>query len=93
MRSDAKEANKKNTGAMWNKRGMKIDTIKDSLISFVVRIISHKFFQPSRLNSVTYIEFDIGYKFVKKDHTYDPVELQLQQIMENPRAVRKTKSA
>ena len=36
---------------------------------------------------------DVGYKIVKKDHTYDLAELQLQQLMENLGAIRKTKSA
>ena len=78
MRSDAKEVIKKNTGALWNKRGMIIETITDPLIAFVVRIISHKFFQTSRLNSVSCISIDVGYKIVKKDHTYVLAEVQLQ---------------
>ena len=36
---------------------------------------------------------DIGYKMVKRDHTYDLVELQLQQIIENLGAIRRTKGA
>ena len=36
---------------------------------------------------------DIGYKIVKRDHTYDLAELQLQRIMENLRAIRRTKGA
>ena len=35
---------------------------------------------------------DVGYKIVKKDHIYDLVEFQLQQVMENLGVVRKTKS-
>ena len=71
LRSDSKKMIEKNTRAMWNKRGMTIDTITDPLINFVVRVISHKFYQSSRLNSVPYITMDVGYKIVKKDHTYD----------------------
>ena len=78
LRSDAKETIEKNTGARWNKRGMTIDTITDPLVNFVVRVISHKFYQSSRLNNVPFITMDIGYKIVKRDHTYDMVELQLQ---------------
>ena len=56
---------------------MKIDTIKDPLVDFVVMVISHKFYQSSTLNIVPCIEVDVGYKIVKKDHTYDLLELQL----------------
>ena len=41
LRSDSKEVIEKNTGAQWNKRVMTIKTIKDPLIEFVVRVISH----------------------------------------------------
>lgn len=75
MRSDAKEVIEKNTGVVWNKRGMTIDTITDPLATFVVMIISHRFFQSRRLNTVPCIFVDIGYKIVKKDHFYDLAEL------------------
>ncbi len=52
LKSDSKEAIEKNTGAKWNKRGMTIDNIQDPIVDFVVRVISHKFYQSSRLNSV-----------------------------------------
>ena len=77
LRSDSKEVIEKNTGAKWNKRGMKIDTIQDPLIDFFVRVIAHKFYQSNRLNNVPCISLDVGYKLVKKDHTYDLAELQL----------------
>ena len=57
---------------------MTIETIRDPLIEFFFRVISHKFYQSSRLNSVPYIAVDVGYKIIKKDHTYDLAELQLQ---------------
>ena len=44
IRSDAKEVIEKNTGAMWNKRCMTIDTIKNALIDFSIRVIAHKFY-------------------------------------------------
>ena len=47
LRSDSKEAIEKNTGAKWNNSGMTIDTIKDPLVEFSVRVISHKFYQSS----------------------------------------------
>ena len=47
FRIDSKEVIEKNTGAIWNKRGMIIDTFTYPLIKFVVRIISHKFYQSS----------------------------------------------
>lgn len=81
----------KNTGAKWNKRGMTIDTIQDLLVDFAIRVIAHKSYQFSRLNSVPCIAVDVGYKLVKKDHTYDLAKLQLQQINENLAAIRKTK--
>ena len=92
LQSDSKEVIEKNIGAKWNKQGMTINTITDPLINFAVRLISHKFYQSSRLNSVPCIVVDVGYETMKKGHTYDPVELQLQQLMENLGVVRKTKS-
>ena len=52
LRSDSKEVIEKNTGEKWNKRGMIINTIIDPLLNFSIRVISHKFYQSSRLNSV-----------------------------------------
>lgn len=78
LRSDKKEVIEKNTGAKWNNRGMTIDTIIEPLLDFSVRIISHKFYQSSRLNSVPCIAVDVAYKLVKKDHTYDLAELMFQ---------------
>ena len=71
---------------------MTTETIKDLIIEFAVRVILHKFYQSSRLNNVPCIVVDVGYKIVKKDHTYDLVELQLQKIMENLGAIRRSKS-
>ena len=93
LRSDAKETIEKNTGAKWNKRGMRIDTIIDPLINFSMRVISHKFYQSNKLNSVPCIAMDVGYKIVKRDHTYDLAELRRQQIMEKLGAIRRTKGA
>ena len=78
LRSDKRETIEKNTGAKWNNRGMTIDTITKSLLDFFVRIISHKFYQSSRLNSVPCMAVDVAYKIVKKDHTYDLADLILQ---------------
>ena len=77
LRSDNKEAIERNTRAKWNKRGMTIDTIIEPLLEFAVRVISHKFYQSSRLNSVPCIVVDVAYKLMKKDHTYDLAELML----------------
>ena len=44
LRSDKKETIENNISAKWNNRGMKIDTIKDPLLNFFVRVISHKFY-------------------------------------------------
>ena len=63
------------------------------MVNFVVRVISHKFYQSIRLNSVTCIVVDVGYKIVKRDHSYDMAKLQLQQILENLGAIRRTKGA
>ena len=93
IRSDAKEVMEKNTGALWNNRGMTIDTITNPLIDFAVKVITHKFYQSSRLNSVPCVVVDIGYKMIKQDHTYDLAELQPQQINENLGAMRKTKGS
>ena len=49
LRSDKREAIEKNTGAKWNNRGMTIDTIKEPLLDFAMRVISHKFYQSNRL--------------------------------------------
>ena len=75
LQSDGKETIEKNTGAKWNKRGMTIDTITDPLINFFMRVISHKFYQSRRLNSVPCIVVDVGYKIVKRDNTCDLAEL------------------
>ena len=93
LRIDSKESIEKNTREKWNKRGMTIDTIKDPLVEFVVKAISHKFYLSSKLNSVPCIVVDVGYKIVKKDHTYDLAKLQLQQIVENLGTIRRSKSA
>ena len=93
LRSDKREAIEKNTGAKWIYRGMRIDTIKEPLLDYVVRIISHKFYQSSKMNSVPYIVVDVAYKLVKKDHTYDLAELMVQQINKNLGAIRKSKGA
>ena len=45
LRSDAKEIIVNNIGARWNKKGMTIDTITNPLVNFVVRVISHTFYQ------------------------------------------------
>ena len=93
LRSDKRETIEKNIRAKWNNRGMTIDTIKDPLLDFAVRIVSHKFYQSSRLNNVPCIVVDVAYKLVKNDHTYDLAELMLQQINENLGAMRKSKGA
>ena len=93
MRSDSKEAIEKNIGVVWNKKGMTIDTITNTLIGFVVRVIIHNFFQYRKLNNVPCIVVDLGYKIVNKDHCYDLVELQLLQLSKNLGAIRKTKNA
>ena len=93
LRSDKKETIEKNTGAKWNNRGMPIDTIKEPLLDFAMRIISHKFYQFSRLNNVSCVAVDVAYKLVKKDHTYDLAKLMLQQINEKIGAIRKSKGA
>ena len=71
LRSDSKEAIERNTRAKWNKMAMTIDTITDPLLDFAVRVISHKFYQFSRLNSIPCIIVNVAYKLIKKDHTYD----------------------
>ena len=81
----------KNTSVMWKKRGMYIDTILYPSIAFVVRVISHKFFQSSWLNSVSCMVVDFGFKIVERDHSYGLAELQLHQVLENLEAIRKEK--
>ena len=78
LRSDKKEVIERNTGARWNNRRMAIDKITEPLLDFSMRIISHKFYQSSRSNRVPCIVVDVAYKLVKKDHTYDLVELMYQ---------------
>ena len=91
IRSDAKEVIEKNIGALWNKHGMTIDTITNPLFEFAMKVIAHKFYKSNRLNNMLCVAVDMGYKMVKKYHTYDLVELLLQQINENLGAIRKTK--
>ena len=52
LRSNSKEVIKKNTGAKWNKHGMTIDSITYPLLDFAIKVISHKFYQSTRLNHV-----------------------------------------
>ena len=72
---------------------MTIDTITNPLVEFTVRVIAHKFYQSSQINSIRCVAVDMGYKMVKRDHTYDLVKLLLQQINENLGAIRKTNGA
>ena len=78
LRRNSKEVMEKNTRAKWNKCGMTIDNIIDPLLEFSIWFISHKLYQSFRLNNVPCIAIDVGYKIVKKDHTYDLAELQIQ---------------
>ena len=78
MQSDANEVIEKNTGVAWNKWGIYIDKISDPLVAFAIKVISHKLFYSSQLNSVSYMEVDLSYKIIKRDHSYDLFELQLQ---------------
>jgi hypothetical protein len=76
MRDNNKEEITLNTGAIWNNRGMTISTIKDLELDFGVRVIAHKFYQLSRLDSVPCTTVNQAWKIVKKNHTYDLAELQ-----------------
>ena len=78
LRSDKKETIEKNIGAKWNNKGMTIDTITNPLLEFVVKVISHKFYQSNKLNNVPCIAVDVTFNLVKKDHTYDLAELMMQ---------------
>ena len=53
------------------------DTITNPFVEFVVRVIAYKFYHSNRINSVPCIAVDMGYKMVKRDHTYDLAELLL----------------
>ena len=68
LRRDKTEVIEKNDRAKWNNGGMTIDTIQDPVLDFAVRVISHKFYQSSRLNNIPCIVVDVAYKLVKKDH-------------------------
>ena len=70
-----KEVIEKNIGVVWNKIWMTIDIVLDPLIPFALRIIAHKFLLSRKLNSVSCMIMDMGYKIVKKDHSYDLTEL------------------
>ena len=83
MKSDVKEVIEKIISVVWNNRRMSTDSILDPLIGFVVRVIAQKFFQSRKINTVSCMAIDLGYKIVKRDHTYDLIELQLQQLSKN----------
>lgn len=55
-----------------------MSTIKDPEIDFAVNVIANKFYQSNWSGSVLCISIDIAWKIVKKDHSYDIVDLQLQ---------------
>ena len=63
------------TKAKWNGHGMSIQGIEDILIEFYVCVIKHKVYQASKLNNVPCVGVDLGYKIVKKDHSYDLAKL------------------
>ena len=59
---------------------------------FFVRVIAHKFYQSRKLNNISCIAVDLGYKIVKKDHEYDLTKLQLHQLIKNLEAMKKAKN-
>ena len=75
MSCDPIENIEKDIGVVWNKRGLNIYTILYHFVAFLVRVIAHKFGQSSRSNNVPCIAVNLGYKLVRKDNTYDLVEL------------------
>ena len=48
---------------------MSMDIIFDPIVTFVVRVIAHKFFQSSQMNNVSCMAVDLGYNIVKRDHS------------------------
>ena len=63
------------------------------LIEFSVRVISQKFYQSSRLNSVPCMAMDQAWKIVMKDYEYDLTKLQKLQLTENLIAIKKPKKS
>ena len=70
---------------------MSIETISNPLVEFSIRLIAHKFYQSSKLNRMLCIAIDLGYKIVKRDHSYNLAKLQLQQLTKNLGSIRRSK--
>ena len=54
----------KKTLVKWYVRGMKLNSVSDMEIKFVIHVIAHKIYSSSRLNSVPCEAVDLAYKVV-----------------------------
>lgn len=58
-----------------------------------MRVIAHKFYQSSILNSVSCMDVDQAWKILMKDHERDLEKLQKLQLAENLTSIRKAKNS
>lgn len=93
IRCQRKYADKESTKAEWNDHGILISNIIDPLIDFAMREITHKFYQSSRLSSVSCMTVDQAWKMVIKYHEYDLFELQWLQLVENLLSIKVAKNS
>ena len=77
------------TGTKWNGRGFSISKISNTLIEFVVGVISHIFYQSRILNNVPCMAVDQACKIAMTYHEYDLTELKRVQVVENLIAIKR----
>lgn len=70
----------KKTLAEWDDKGMKLNNVTNMETKFKFHVITHNIYNSSRLNSIPYEVVDLAYKVVKKNLSFDFVELQLSQL-------------
>lgn len=87
LRHPPRTETEKLTGANWDGRGMRINTITDLETRFGAYVITYKIFQSRRPNNVPCRAVDITYKVVRKGLQLDLTELMLKQLEENMRTI------
>lgn len=82
----------KKTLAKWDGRGMKISSVIDAELKFVIHVIAHKIYSLSYLNSLSCKVVDLAYKVVKNNLSYDLAEFLLRQFNKNMESIRTSKN-
>ena len=77
----------KKTLTEWDGKGMKISSVIDEKLKFGIHIVTHKIYSLSCLNSVSCKAFDLAYKLVKNNLSYDLADLLLKQFNKNMESI------